>query len=168
MKELTDKYGIKHYKSSPYHPQANGQVESTNKFLEAILTKKIHLHHKDWADRLPEPLWAYRTTWRNTIGHTPYELVYGKKIFLPIEFQIHTFRIATELGLNLDEAQKQRVMQLNELGEIRQDVLQRTILIQNQHSKWHDKYIKKKHFQPGNWVFPFDSKYKTFKGKLTT
>ena len=41
------KYGIRHCKSSPYHPQANGQVESTNKLLEAILTKTIHLHHKD-------------------------------------------------------------------------------------------------------------------------
>jgi transposase InsO family protein len=106
MKELTYKYGIKHCKSSPYHPQANGQVESMNKVLEAILTEKIHLHHKDWADRLLETLWAYQTTWRNTTSHTPYELAYGKKILLPIEFQIHTFRIAAKLGLNLDEAQK--------------------------------------------------------------
>jgi transposase InsO family protein len=62
MKELTDKYGIKHRKSSPYHPQDNGQVESTNKVLEAILTKTVQLHHQDWDDRLPEALWAYRTT----------------------------------------------------------------------------------------------------------
>jgi transposase InsO family protein len=41
MKELTEKYGIKHCKSSPYHLQANGQVESTNKVLEAILTKIV-------------------------------------------------------------------------------------------------------------------------------
>ena len=58
IKELTTKYGIRHCKSSPYHPQANGQVESTKKVLEAILTTTIHLHHKDWADRLPEALWA--------------------------------------------------------------------------------------------------------------
>jgi hypothetical protein len=70
--------------------------------------------------------------------------------------------------LNLDEAQKQRVMQLNELGEIRQDALQRTILVQNQRSKWHDKYIKKKHFKPGDWALLFYSKCKTFKGKLMT
>jgi hypothetical protein len=50
---------------------------------------------------------------------------------------------------------------------MRQDSLQRTILVQNQRSKWHDKYIKKKHFQPGDWALLFDSKYKTFKGKLT-
>jgi hypothetical protein len=59
-------------------------------------------------------------------------------------------------------------MQLNELGEIRQDALQRTILVQNQRSKWHDKYIKKKHFKPGDWALLFYSKYKTFKGKVTT
>jgi transposase InsO family protein len=107
MKELTEKYGIKHRKSSPYHPQANGQVESTNKVLETILTKTVQLHHRDWADRLPEALWAYRTTWRNTTGHTPYELVYEKQVLLPIEFQVRTFRIVAQLGLDLDEAQKQ-------------------------------------------------------------
>jgi hypothetical protein len=72
------------------------------------------------------------------------------------------------LGLNLDEAQKQRSLQLNELDEIRQDVIQRTILVQNQRSKWHDKFIKKKHFQPSDWDLLFDYRFKTFKGKLTT
>jgi hypothetical protein len=72
------------------------------------------------------------------------------------------------LGLNLDEAQKQRALQLNELDEIRQDSIQRTILVQNQRSKWHEKSIKKKHFQPGDWDLFVDSRFKTFKGKLTT
>jgi transposase InsO family protein len=107
MKELTEIYGIKHCKSSPYHPQANGQVESTNKVMEAILTKTVQLNHRYWADRLPKALWSYQTTWRNTTGHTPYELVYRKQAILPIEFQVRTFRIATELGLSLDEAQRQ-------------------------------------------------------------
>jgi hypothetical protein len=111
MRELTEKCGIKHCKSSPYHPQANGQVDSTNKYLEAILTNTVQLHHRDWADRLPEDLWAYRTTWRNTTRHTPYELVYGKQVLLPIEFQVRTFHITAELGLNLDEAQKQQPLQ---------------------------------------------------------
>jgi transposase InsO family protein len=56
MEELTEKYGIKHCKYSPYHPQANGQVESTKKFMEAILTKTVQLHHRDWVDRLREAL----------------------------------------------------------------------------------------------------------------
>ena len=72
-----------------------------------MLTKTIHLHHKDWPDRLPKALWAYRITWRNTTGHTPYDLVYGKQVLLPIEFQVKTFHMAAQLGMNLVEAQKQ-------------------------------------------------------------
>ena len=82
-------------------------MHSANKVLEAILTKTIQLHHKDWEDRLPEALWAYRITWRNTTGHTPYELLYGNQFLLPIEFQVKTFPMAAQLGMDLDEAQKQ-------------------------------------------------------------
>ena len=48
-----------------------------DKLSEAILTKNVHLH-KDWAEKLPEALSDYRTTWRSTTGHNPYELPYGK------------------------------------------------------------------------------------------
>jgi hypothetical protein len=75
-------------------------------------------------------LWAFRTAWRNTIGHTPYELVYGKKVLLPIEFQEKPFRTSIQLGMDLNEAKKQRLLQLNELDEIRHDALQRITLIQ--------------------------------------
>jgi len=91
---LVEEYKIKHRKSTPYHPQGNGQVESTNKVIEGILTKTVHLHRRDWVERLPEALWAYRTTWRNRTGHTLYELVHGKQVLFPIEFQIRTFKMA--------------------------------------------------------------------------
>jgi IS30 family transposase len=82
VKEVTEQYQIKHRKSTPYHPQENGKVESTNKVIESILTKIVHLHHKGWADRLIEALWVYRITWRNTTEHTPYELM-GSRYFFP-------------------------------------------------------------------------------------
>ena len=63
---------ILHKITSPYHPQANGQVESTNKVIEAILTKTVTLHRCDWATRLLEALRAYHMTWRNTTGYFPY------------------------------------------------------------------------------------------------
>jgi len=49
-------------KSTTYHPQANGQVEVTNKALEGILTKVVSNIRKDWADKLVEATWAYNTT----------------------------------------------------------------------------------------------------------
>ena len=130
MRGIVEKYKIKHRKSSPYHPQANGQVESTNNILEAIMTKTIKLHRRDWSDKLLEALWAYRTTWKNNTGFSPYEMVYGKQVLLPIEFQISTYRLAVELGMDLNEAQKQRMMQVNELDEVRQTTLQQTAMVQ--------------------------------------
>ena len=79
-----------HRITSPYHPQANGQVESTNKVIKAILTKTIACHKHEWATPLPKALWAYRTTWRNTIGYSPYQLVFGKEPIFPIELEIQT------------------------------------------------------------------------------
>lgn len=71
-----NKYQIIHQKSSPYHPQANGQVEVTNKELQIFLTKSV-LNKQDWLDRLDEAIWAYNTTWKTTTGFSPYALVYG-------------------------------------------------------------------------------------------
>eukprot|EP00253_Pinus_taeda_P032804 PITA_32804 len=101
---VMEQYNIRYQKSTPYHLQANGQVESTNKVIESILTKTANMHRKDWDERLPKAFWAYRNTWRNSTRNSPYELVYGKQVLLPIEFQIKTFRIAVQLGLDLSEA----------------------------------------------------------------
>eukprot|EP00253_Pinus_taeda_P029632 PITA_29632 len=150
VEKLMEEYKIKHKRSTSYHPQENGQVESTNKVLESIITKIVHLHRRDWAKRLPEALWAYRTTWRNTIGHSPYELIYGKEVLLPIEFQVKTFKMAVQLRMDLSEAQKHRMEQLNELNEIRQEAILRTDLVQYQRAKWHEKYIKERKFQEGD------------------
>ena len=76
--------------------------------------------------------------------------------------------MAVQLGMNLSEAQKHRMDQLNELDEIRQDAILRTDLVQHQRTKWHDPHIKERKFQKGDWALLFDSKFKHFKGKFQT
>ena len=44
LEALLQKYHIQHIITSPYHPQANVQVESTNKVIESILTKTVKIH----------------------------------------------------------------------------------------------------------------------------
>eukprot|EP00253_Pinus_taeda_P029756 PITA_29756 len=151
-----------------FHLFANGQVESSNKVIESILTKTIALHRHDWAARLPEALWAYRTTWRSTTGYSPYQLVFGKQPIFPIEFKIQTLRIAQEVGLDLSEAQINRLHQINELDKIRLSALQNTTLIQQQRARWHDSLIKNKVFHEGDWALLYDSRFQHFPGKLQT
>ena len=78
-------------------------------------------------------------------------------MLLPIEFQIKTFRTATKIGMNLSEAQQQWLNQINELDEMRQDALQHTNMVHQQRARWHDKFIRKKQFQEGDWALLFDS-----------
>ena len=73
-----------------------------------------------------------------------------------------------QLGLDLKEAQKHRLEQINELDEIRQDVIQKASIVQQQRTRWHDKYIKEKKFKEGDWALLFDSKFKYFQGKFQT
>lgn len=87
---------------------------------------------------------------------------------MPIEFQIKTFRTAAEIGMNLTEAQQQRVNQINKLDEMRQDALQHTDMEQHQRAWWHEKLIRKNQFQEGDLALLFDSRFKDFRGKLTT
>ena len=58
---MLTKYGVKHKVATPYHPQTSGQVEVSNREIKSILQKVVNSTRKDWAIKLDEALWAYRT-----------------------------------------------------------------------------------------------------------
>ena len=75
-----------------------------------------------------------RTTWRNTTCFSPYDLVYGKSVVFPIEFEIKTLKIAMKVSLDVTEARKRRLNQLNELDENRLSAVDQIVLIQQYRS----------------------------------
>ena len=95
---LLREFMVIHHKSAPYHPQANGQAESTNKVLCIALTKVVEGSRSDWELKINSVLWAYRTSYKTAINCTPYELVFGLNAILPIDFLIPTLRVAN-LGM---------------------------------------------------------------------
>ncbi|CAA7021431.1 unnamed protein product [Microthlaspi erraticum] len=81
------KYGVKHKVATPYHPQTSGQVEVSNKQIKGILRTIVGVTKKDWAVKLDDALWAYRTAYKTPIGRTPFSLLYGKSCHLPVEIE---------------------------------------------------------------------------------
>ena len=88
---LLAKYGVKHKVALAYHPQTNGQAEVSNQEIKQILEKTVNTNRKDWATKLDDALWGYRTTFKTPIGMSLYRLVFGKTYHLPDELESREF-----------------------------------------------------------------------------
>ena len=87
FRKLLGKYDVNNRIASPYHPQSSGQVELSNREIKLILQKTVNRSRKNWSKKLDDALWAYRTTYKNPMGMSPYKMVYGKACHLPLEFR---------------------------------------------------------------------------------
>ena len=91
--ELMENLGIVRRHSTPYYPQCNGVVEKVNGMIVKMITMQVHNKPKDWDWHLQAALWAYRTSFRTSLGYTPFHLVFGKEALLPIEVQLSSLRV---------------------------------------------------------------------------
>ena len=100
MVELSAKMGFHHENSSPYYPQVNGQVEAVNKVLKTMIQQMVGTHKSNWNLNFILALWAYRTSIKTTTSFTPFQLVYGLKVVLPIECEIPSLQLIINLFPN--------------------------------------------------------------------
>ncbi|XP_057965430.1 uncharacterized protein LOC131155991 [Malania oleifera] len=118
MTKLCSQFKVKHHNSAPYRPQMNGAVEAANKNIKSILEKMTETY-RDWHEKLPFALLAYRTTVRTSTGATPFSLVYGMEAVIPIEVEIPSLRVLKEAELTEAEWVQSRYDQLNLIEEKR-------------------------------------------------
>uniref|UniRef100_A0A2N9IAL2 Uncharacterized protein n=1 Tax=Fagus sylvatica TaxID=28930 RepID=A0A2N9IAL2_FAGSY len=71
FREFYEKLGIHNHYSSPGHPQANGQMEVTNRSLLKMIKTRLEGAKGLWPEELPNILWAYRTTARTPHRRNP-------------------------------------------------------------------------------------------------
>eukprot|EP00253_Pinus_taeda_P031448 PITA_31448 len=86
------------------------------------LTDQLGLRHDSPTPYHPQAnaLWAYRTSVKTSTGFTPFQLVYGLEAVLPIECEIPSLQMATELLPATSEEEK-RLLYLAKLDETRRD-----------------------------------------------
>jgi len=79
FRQLSVLTGSKHLHTTAYHPQANGLVERFHRQLKAAI--KCHNNNR-WTESLPTILLGIRAAWREDLGTTAAELVYGETLRL--------------------------------------------------------------------------------------
>ena len=155
MVELVAKLGLSHDSSTPYYPQANGQVEAINKVLKRMLQRMIGVHKRRWHLILSSALWAYRTSVRNATGFTPFQLVYGLEAILPIQCEISSLKLAVDLlpGTSEEEA---HLLELIQLDETHRDVALANEAHKKRVKAQFDKNVKPHDFSEGDLVLLYD------------
>jgi len=86
--ELTKILNIKKLRTTPYHPQTDGQTERYNRTLINTLSCYVDKYQQDWDEFLPVCLFAYRSARHATTGYSPFELMYGRSCNLPIDQEL--------------------------------------------------------------------------------
>ena len=69
--------GIWKSNTTAYHPQTDGLVERFHRTLTYMLAKSVQQDGKDWDQRLPYVLFAYRSSPQSSTGESPFYLLYG-------------------------------------------------------------------------------------------
>ena len=70
------------------------------------------------------------------------------------------------LNLNFKMAGKKRMLQLNELDELRQNAYDSSRIYKEKTKAWHDKHLLHNELKPGQQVLLFNSELKLFLRKL--
>ncbi|XP_057999083.1 uncharacterized protein LOC131177921 [Hevea brasiliensis] len=115
---------------------------------------------------LDDTLWAYCIVYKTPIGTTTFWLVYGKSCHHPIELEHKANWAIQTLNFDLKAASKKRLLQLNELDEIRQDAYENAMIFKDKIKRWHERCIARKEIKEGDLVLLFNSRLKLFPGKL--
>ncbi|RVW75857.1 Retrovirus-related Pol polyprotein from transposon 297 [Vitis vinifera] len=128
--------------------QTNGAVEAANKNIKRILRKMVETS-REWSEKLPFALWAYRTSFRTSTGATPYSLVYGMEAVLPVETEMGSLRVALEQQISETEWAQARFDQLNLLDERRLRAADHVQAYQRRMARAFKKRVKPRHCKRG-------------------
>lgn len=110
IKHICQMLNIKQRFHVSYRPQSSGMVERVNRTLKESISKQIMQHNNKWTDALPTVLTILRATPSKATGISPFELMTGRVMRLPIDPEV----TPADLGTLMVATQQSVLKQLQE------------------------------------------------------
>ena len=83
---------------------------------------------------------------------TPYRLVFGKACHFPLELGNRAHWALKQLNFDLKQAGERRMLQLDELEELRLFSYENAKMCKERSKRWHDSHIQTREFKEGQKV----------------
>ena len=154
FKDVLKELGISQTVSSAYHPQSQGCLERFHQTFKSMLRKYCLETDHDWDEHINLLLFALRECPQESLGYSPFELLYGRQIRGPLKVLKDQWFSddkdspsipVTQYVSNLKERlQNVRTLALNNLNKS-----------QSKMKKQFDTKAKARHFFPGDEVLLF-------------
>lgn len=162
MVEFASVTGFKLLNSTPYYAQENVQVEAANKILIGLIKKYMGQKPKNWHTTRNQVLWACRNSPKESTNSTPFRLVYGHDIMLPLEIYLQLVRIQRQFGISTEFYWGMMFDELAQLDEDRLTALDVLVRQKERVAKSYNKRVKSKTFNEDDLVWkvilPMDQK----------
>ena len=126
FKELHRLTGIHSSKTTPYHPQGNGQTERFNRTLCNMLKALPEKSKRDWKNELHKLAFAYNSTVHKTTGYSPFYLMFGRQSKLPIDQMFDVYEPEVVLGKSHEQFVEDWHSSMKEAFEIAREKIRKT------------------------------------------
>jgi transposase InsO family protein len=90
-------------RTSPYRPSTNGMVERLHRTLNSTLAKVVDADQRNWCEKLPGVIAAYRATPHQSTGFSPNTLMFGRENRMPIDIVLGDCKLRSVVQVPTDE-----------------------------------------------------------------
>ena len=152
FQQISSTLGIEHVLSTAYHPESQGALERFHQTLK-VMMRTYSEQHKDWSAGIPLLLFAIRETVQESLGFSPFELVFGHEVRGPL-------KLIKEKLLNNEEPNQLSTLDYvskfkERLQEVRKVASENLKNSQERMKKFFDAKTKERTFKPGDKVLVF-------------
>ena len=141
--------GIKQYKSSAYHPESQGALERFHQTLKNMIRSYCFDTEKDWDEGIHLLLFAVRESVQESLGFSPFELVFGHTVRGPLKLLKEKFLSDDDSSLNLLQYVSDFKNRLSKACEAARSNLKSA---QSKMKSHYDENALDRNFEPGDKV----------------